>query len=159
MTEKLRSKMTNPSTRTRNFMQWIKEKEKSGIVNKVALCRKFVEEKQGNYKTFQNAYSHLHYGKAYENGRKNHNLKKTNFDNSKPKYINAERCFFYDTEECEEHHISYTPEVIVHLSERAHQKIHVLLREYHSQIVAKDVIIAELQTHIKEIQKVVNTNR
>jgi len=59
------------------------------------------------------------------------------------------KCYFCFKESVMKHHISYTPEKLIHLCEKCHSKLHNVIKEYHNKEI-------EYSSNIKNVQKSIN---
>lgn len=75
------------------------------------------------------------------------------------------KCYFCENNAIE-HHISYTPEIVVYLCKKCHGKLHIIIKVYHDIIKKKDnglretemkkIILSDNIKDIDEVWKIMN---
>jgi ribosomal protein L37AE/L43A len=62
-------------------------------------------------------------------------------------------CYWCKDKKVKQHHISYSPEIIIWLCSHCHSRLHYVIKMYHQQIINKDTTIKRMNFILKTVNE------
>ena len=120
-------------------LNWIEEEIRKGFL-KEEIFKKFQEQFDYCERTFERRWVEATTGKCQTKSNRAYTKKHSNHQG---------KCYFCESKESILHHSSYFPERTIPLCYSCHNKLHRIIKQYHTDIKVKDKLFYRLKKIIE----------